>query len=68
MTNKTEKTINRIVKIRRNHERFWVTNVHSEFEYLIGEVNNDLVHEHPFECGDTIKFTEEEIIEEWEEH
>ena len=59
--------MSRIVKIVRNSERFWVSNVRELDGDLVGEVDNDLICDHPFSIGDTIKLTEDEIIGEWKD-
>ena len=56
---------NRLVKIVRNRERFWVNNVRPLDGYLVGEVDNNLLFNN-LEVGETIRLREEEIIEEYE--
>ena len=67
MNDNQETVGNRLVKIVRNGERFWVNNVRTLDGVLIGEVDNQLVSDQPFNYGDTIELTEDEIIDTYTE-
>ena len=49
------------VQIIRNSERFWLKVTSPQNKR--GIVDNDLVMDHPFKCGDEIEFTLDEIIQ-----
>lgn len=56
-----EPSVGRVVKIRRNGERFWVRNVRNMDGRLFGQVDNHVI-EQPFTFGKIIEISESEII------
>jgi len=57
----------RIVKIVRNGERFWINEVAPHEGRLIGKVNNHLITEENSDLvfGSSVVFDEDEIIDEF---
>ncbi len=52
-----------IVKICNGDERFWVTvNLISD-EDIIGTIDNDLLGNNPYKCGDKVKFHKNNIYD-----
>lgn len=51
------------VKVKHNHERFWLQVLSVENDRYKGRVDNELVEDHPFEYNDIIGFSLENIIE-----
>ena len=61
-----EALIGKTVKIVRDGERFWVSNVKKMDGRLFGNVANNLVVA-PYQHGERIEIEESEIIDIWEE-
>ena len=56
---------NEYVKISRNGERFWLKKLSDGLGTTrYGEVANNLIEVHPYKCGDTIEYKEEEVLDE----
>lgn len=51
----------KIVKVSHKNERFWVIITKIEDDIITGKVDNDLISNHPFKYGDTIKFKKHHI-------
>ena len=51
------------VKVCENRERFWVEVKEVDGDKISGCVDNDLVFEHDFKCGDTINFEKRHILQ-----
>jgi hypothetical protein len=59
-------TVGHFVKTIDNYERFWVkvAELHPD-GMIVGVVDNDLVLEHSFVCGDVITIHRDKVIEVW---
>jgi hypothetical protein len=54
-----------IVKVSHNNERFWTIVKSVKGNKVTAKVDNDLICEQPFKCGDTIKFEKKHIYSIW---
>lgn len=50
------------VKVGHNQEKFWCEVKFINGNDIRAEVNNDLVNDHPFECGDDIHFEMDHVL------
>lgn len=51
------------VKVSYNNERFWVLVKKINGDEVVGQVDNDLVLEQPFSCGNLIRFEKRHVYD-----
>lgn len=67
---KSEISAGQLVKVRPelnglHPERFWVTVIHKDKNFFVGQIENDLTEDFGYNCGDKCPFKYTDIVDVW---